>query len=81
MGVKLGFHEAALHASFTPRATLAAVRVFGQHCCPPKLRQGLCPRQWDFMKQRFMPVLRHEQKLKALLSIFAQDACGSKENS
>jgi len=24
-----------------------------------KLRQGLCPRQpgWDFMKQRFMPVL------------------------
>ena len=25
MGVKLGFHEAMIHASFTPRAVLAAV--------------------------------------------------------
>ena len=27
MGVKLGFHEATLHASFTPKATSAAERL------------------------------------------------------
>ncbi|WP_218955730.1 hypothetical protein, partial [Acinetobacter sp. YH01024] len=42
---RLGFHEALLRASFTPRAMLAAVLDFKKQHFLPKLRQRLCLRQ------------------------------------
>jgi len=63
MGVKLGFHEATLHASFTPKATPAAERLSRSEASCLNYAKSCARAGRAFMKQCFMPVLRQRLRL------------------